>query len=194
MAETSVARSDIDVRIIRSPTEFAMAMAVRAAVFLAEEDITYADEFNGNDYAGTQFLALVNGDPAGVMRCRWFAQFALLERVGIRRRYRCFAVLRALVDASLDLSWQKGYRMVAGRARGDIAKFWFRRGGVQSGPVQTHRRGLLVPIVLGLNDRPNIPTVPFGPFGDAQYETLIAQEEGNWDFSQFEAPNRVAAE
>jgi hypothetical protein len=168
-----------------------MAMAVRAAVFLAEEDnITYFDEFNGNDFAATHLLGLIDGDPAGVIRCRWFAEFALIERIGIRKRYRSYALLSGLARAALDLCRQKGYRTVAGRARGETEKFWKRLGGRQSGPLIHHHRGTLMPIVHDLRPHPGFPTIPFGLFGEPAYEDLITQEEGNWDFSRL----RVACE
>jgi len=178
----------IEIRLVRTPDEHAMAMAIRAAVFLAEEDnITYFDEFNGNDYVSTHLLAFVDGDPAGVIRLRWFADFALLERVGIRRRYRSYQVLAALARAALELARQKGYRKVAGRARLETVNFWKRFGGRPSGePVEMYR-GVLVPIIHDLPRRPDLGAVEAGPFGDPDFETLIVQPEGAWDFSKVRA-------
>jgi len=184
----SVPSGQIDVRIARTPDEFAMVMAVRAAVFLAEEDnITYFDEFNGNDYAATHLLGKVAGDPAGVVRVRWFAQFALIERIGIRRRYRCYPLLSALARAALDLSRQKGYRLISGRARPELVNFWKRFGGVQSGPAIHMFRGVLVPIVHDLQPRPDIGDIGPLRFGDPDFENLIAKVEGSWNFAKPEA-------
>lgn len=186
------------VRLVRTPDEFAMAMAIRAAVFLAEEEtITYFDEFNGNDMVATHLIAYVDGDPAGVIRLRWFADFALLERVGIRKRYRSYQVLAALARAALDLARQKGYRTVAGRARQATVNFWKRFGGRPSGPEIHMSRGTLVPIVYDLPQRPDLGAVPAGPFGDPDFESLIVQPEAMWDFSNIRAkaaPHLVAAE
>lgn len=180
----------IEIRLVRTPDEHAMAMAIRAAVFLAEEDnITYFDEFNGNDYVSTHLLAFVDGDPAGVIRLRWFADFALLERVGIRRRYRSYQVLAALARAALELARQKGYRKVAGRARLETVNFWKRFGGRPSGAAVEMYRGTLVPIIHDLPRRPDLGAVEGGAFGDPDFEALIVQPEGKWDFSKV----RVAA-
>lgn len=186
--------SGIDVKIVQSQSDFAMVMAVRAAVFLAEEDnITYFDEFNGNDFTATHLLGLVDGDPAGVVRCRWFAEFALIERIGIRKRYRCYPLLSALARRALDHCRQKGYRTVAGRARGDSVKFWKRLGGIQSGPVMHHVRGVVTPIVHELQPKPGLDVIPYGPFGHPDFEDLITQEEGQWNFSRMTTVG-VAAE
>ncbi len=176
----------IEVKLVRTPDEHAMTMAIRAAVFLAEEDnITYFDEFNGNDYVATHFIAFVNGDPAGVIRLRWFADFAMLERVGIRKRYRSYKVFAALARAALDHARQKGYRLIAGRARGDTFKLWQRFAGRQSGPAITMSRGTLVPTLFDLPPRAE-GHMQAGPFGDPDYEDLIVQIEGKWDFAAYQ--------
>ncbi|CAA7623368.1 Histone acetyltransferase HPA2-like acetyltransferase [Candidatus Terasakiella magnetica] len=177
--------TSVVVKLVRTPDEFSMAMAIRAAVFLAEEDnITYFDEFNGNDYVATHLIAYVDGDPAGVIRVRWFADFALLERVGIRKRYRSYQVLAGLARAALDLARKKGYRIAAGRARLETVNFWKRFGGRASGEAITMYRGTLVPIVHDIPQRPDLGAIQAGPFGDHDFETLIVQPEGTWDFSK----------
>jgi hypothetical protein len=195
MHHPRISSANIDVRIVRTPDEFAMAMAVRAAVFLAEEDnITYFDEFNGNDYAATQLIGFVAGDPAGVVRCRWFADFALIERIGIRRRYRCYPMLSALAHGALNLCRQKGYRLVAGRARSETVEFWKRFGGRQSGPAIHMFRGTLYPIVHDLQPRAAIGEIGPMRFGEPDFENLIVQVEGTWNFPGTQAPAQLAAE
>ena len=185
----------VEVRLVRTPNEFAMAMAVRAATFLAEEEnITYFDEFDGNDYFATYFLAFVNGDPAGTIRLRFFREFALLERVGIRKRYRSYKVFAALARASLEHARKKGYLTVAGRAKGETYKLWRRFEGRQSGPVIDMFRGKLVPLTFDLTNRPDTGHMECGPFGDPEYEDLIVQIEGAWDFSKKSANLCLAAE
>ena len=173
----------VEVRQVDSQEMFAMAMAVRAATFLAEEDITYQDEFGGNDFTGTHLLAFVNGDPAGVIRLRWFAQFALMERIGVRKRYRCYRVFAALARAALRLVRQKGYGFAVGRARGDTTKLWERFHAVPSGPVIHMHRGRLTPMIIPVDAARDGEAMPFGPFGDPAYESLIVETEGRWNFA-----------
>jgi hypothetical protein len=184
----------VEVSLVRTPDQFAMAMAVRAATFLAEEEnITYFDEFDGNDYFATYFLAFVNGDPAGTIRLRFFRDFALLERVGIRKRYRSYKVFAALARASLEHARQKGYQIVAGRAKGDTHKLWRRFEARQTGPVIDMFRGQLTPVAFDLGHMPDNGHMPCGPFGDPAYENLITQIEGNWDFSKVQRPGLYLA-
>jgi GNAT superfamily N-acetyltransferase len=185
----------IQVKLVQTPDEFAMTMAVRAATFLAEEDnITYFDEFNGNDYFATHFLALVDGDPAGVIRIRWFNGFCMLERVGIRKRYRSYKVFAALARAAIEHARRKGYRVAAGRARGDTYKLWQRFWSHQSGPMIDMYRGKLIPMVVDIPEWPELKSMTVGPFGDPEFEELIVEVEGDWDFSRLPAVQREAAE
>lgn len=179
-----VPASAITVKIAATAEEFAMAMAVRAAVFLAEEDnITYEDEFDGNDHVSTHLVAFVNGDPAGTFRIRWFAGFARLERLGIRRRYRCLQVLNALARAAMELCRQKGYHVASGKSRADVVNFWRRFGGRPSGQAVEMYRGTLVPMVYDIPVKPERGAISAAMLGDHDFEELIVQREGSWDFS-----------
>jgi GNAT superfamily N-acetyltransferase len=183
--ETSNQLGTVDVQIVSTPDQYAMAMAIRAAVFLAEEDnITYFDEFGRNDFCATHLIAFVDGDPAGIIRLRWFADFALLERVGIRKRYRSYQVLAALARGALELARQKGYRFAAGRARLNTVNFWRRFGGRPSGDAIHMYRGTLVPIIHEIKSKPGAGAISAGPFGDPAFEDMIVQPEGTWDFGR----------
>ncbi len=193
--DTASKNWSIEVNLVRTPDEYAMAMAIRAAVFLGEEDnITYADEFNGNDFVATHFLALVDGDPAGVIRVRWFNGFCMLERVGIRKRYRSYKVFSALARTSIEHIRQKGYKIIAGRARGETIKLWRRFAGTQTGPEIHMHRGTLIPVLLDVPYRPEKGHMEVGPFGDPDYEDLLVQEEGSWNFDRPIKHHRLAAE
>ncbi len=186
-------RWTIETRIAGSPDDVAMVMAVRACAFLAEEDnITYADEFGTNDFVGTHILALVDGDPAGVIRIRWFGEFAMLERIGVRKRYRNFRVFKALGRAAMDLIAQKGYRVVVGRARGETRKLWARLvNAVPSGPEFQIDRGTLTPMITRI--LPPRDSLTDLAFGDPRVEHVICEDEGAWNFSALQAARaRVA--
>lgn len=185
---------NIEVKLVMNAEEMAMAMAIRAAVFLGEEDnITYADEFDGNDFVATHFIAFINGDPAGVIRLRWFNGFASMERLGIRKRYRSYKVFAALARKAIEHARRKGYHLITGHPRGDITKLWGRFSGRQSGPQIEMFRGTLTPTLIELDHRSE-DTIGVGPFGDPDYEELITQVEGQWDFDLLRPKHQQAAE
>lgn len=177
----------IDVRIVRSPDEYQMAMAIRAAVFLAEEaDITYNDEFDGNDWSSTHVILFVNGDPAGTMRIRWFSGFARFERLGVRQRYRNYRNLKAIVTAAINLARRKGYDIASGKARGDsVVNFWKRQGGYVCGAPEHMHRGILVPILLPISQRSDEQSISPSFLGNSFFEEMLSAGEGEWDLAGF---------
>jgi hypothetical protein len=184
VSKIAIPSSAVTVKLATTPDEFSMAMAIRAAVFLAEEDnITYEDEFDGNDMVATHLIAYVNGDPAGTFRIRWFAGFARLERLGIRKRYRCLTVLNALARAAMDLCRQKGYNTASGKAREEVVGFWRRFGGRPSGEAESMFRGTLVPMVYDIPAKPDLGAFSADLLGEHDFEDLVSQPEGAWDFA-----------
>jgi hypothetical protein len=175
----------VEVRVARTADDMARVMAIRAAVFLGEEDTcTYSEEFDGNDFAATHLLALVDGDAAGVFRIRWFADFARLERLGIRKRYRRLAVLNALTAAALELARQKGYRLVSGKPREEVVSFWRRLGGRIVGQPAHTDRGTLIPVVVDVPRQAGRGEASGTLLGDHDFEFRINRPEGEWDFDE----------
>jgi hypothetical protein len=62
--------------------------AIRSAVYIGEQACPYNEEFDGNDLAATHLLALIDNEPVGCMRIRFFGDFAKLERLAVRKEYR----------------------------------------------------------------------------------------------------------
>lgn len=114
----------IEVAIVRSMAGLAQVFALRAATFIAEQFCTYEEEFDGNDFCSTQFVAAVDGDPAGCIRLRYFGDFAKLERLCVRREYRASGLKEVLVSAALEHARAKNFRKVYGHARADLVDMW----------------------------------------------------------------------
>lgn len=119
----------IKVDVARSLDEIMAALAVRCVIFMGEQSCPYDEEFDGNDFAGaTHLVARVGDEAAGTLRLRWFAGFAKLERVAVRREHRGGQISSALIAASLDLVRRKGYRKLLGHAQAHLISFWERFG------------------------------------------------------------------
>lgn len=122
----------VSVNVAHSVEEMMRAFAVRAAVFLSEQDCPYAEEFDGNDFTATQFLGLVGDEPASTCRVRYFADFAKLERVAVRREFRRTGVAAKMIEFALELCRQKGYLKLHGHAEERLLPFWEKFGFLQS--------------------------------------------------------------
>src|SRR3954464_10899397 len=92
----------ISVRIARDPNDLMLVTAIRAAVYLAEQDCPMEEEFDGNDLVAAHFLGFVGSEPAACLRVRFFGEFAKLERLAVRHQFRRSRVSFKLVRAALD--------------------------------------------------------------------------------------------
>ena len=77
-----------DVRMARSFDDLLMVYSVRSAVYIAEQECPFAEEFDGNDHCATHFIGFIKGEPAGCIRARFFHDFVKLERLAVLKRFR----------------------------------------------------------------------------------------------------------
>lgn len=119
----------LSVSIVRGLDDWLAAQAIRAIVYVGEQDYAFGEEFDGADLAGvTHLLARSGGEPIGACRIRWFAEFAKLERVAVKRAERAGHASRALWRAAADLAARKGYRLMLGHIERDLLPYWARVG------------------------------------------------------------------
>ncbi len=112
------------IRVVNGFEDMMRVAAVRSAVYIGEQACPYDEEFDGNDLAATHLLALVNNEPAGCMRLRFFGDFAKMERLAVRKEFRTSRTAFELVRASVALCKEKGFRRIYGHAREDYLSFW----------------------------------------------------------------------
>ncbi|MEM5473282.1 GNAT family N-acetyltransferase [Hoeflea sp. AS60] len=119
-----VALRPTGIRVVNGLEDLMRVAAVRSAVYIGEQACPYDEEFDGNDLAATHLLALVNNEPAGCMRLRFFGDFAKMERLAVRKEFRTSRTAFDLVRASVALCKEKGFRRIYGHAREDYLSFW----------------------------------------------------------------------
>src|ERR1700693_6157364 len=105
----SASRS-ISIRIARDPNDLMLVTAIRAAVYLAEQDCPIEEEFDGNDLVAAHFIGFVGSEPAGCLRVRFFGEFAKVERLAVRHQFRRSRVSFKLVQASVDYIRRQGIK------------------------------------------------------------------------------------
>ncbi len=126
-------RPTTNVKIARNMEELMQAFVVRAAVFMSEENFSYADEFDGNDFTATQILGMVGDEPAATIRVRYFAGFAKPERLAVRREFRKTGVAADVIKFAVELCREKGYAKLYGHAEERLLPFWERFGFARMG-------------------------------------------------------------
>ena len=111
---------------VRTLEEYQQAMALRAAVYLAEQDCPYEEEYDGNDFSCTHFLVREGARPAGTCRVRWFNGFAKIERSTIIPLYRGTPALRVLMAEVCEVISRKGYRVALAQIQSRLWPVWDR--------------------------------------------------------------------
>ena len=99
----------VTIKLASTSDELMQCYALRAAVYMGEQQCPYWEEFDGNDYTATHLMLYVDGEPAASMRLRWFASFAKFERAVILKRYRSMGLFIPFVEWAKDFARKKGY-------------------------------------------------------------------------------------
>ncbi|MBO6763468.1 MULTISPECIES: GNAT family N-acetyltransferase [Alphaproteobacteria] len=119
----------IEVTVARTLDQVVMAMTLRGVIYLGEQEAPYAEEYDGNDLvAASHLIAWKGREPVGVLRLRWFADFAKVERAAVLQQYRRDGVMRVLMQEALRYSARRGYRRVIGHAQLNRVKYWRTHG------------------------------------------------------------------
>ena len=164
--------------VARTLDDLMHVMAVRTLVYMGEQACPFDEEYDGNDFAGSTHLILrCDGEPIGVVRLRWFADFAKLERLAIRAEYRGGAGLLMLAREAFALSERKGYRRLMGHAQQRVIPFWKR---YFKGRVRENREKFFfsdhdyTELEFDLHPPANAITIDSDPL-------VLIRPEGEWD-------------
>ena len=121
-------RAHLEIKIVSTPEEQLQAFAVRALVYMGEQNCPWAEEFDCNDYTATQVLGTIDGEPVVTARIRWFGTFAKLERLAVRAQYRGAGYGCALLEFLIDLCREKGFAQVYLHAQTRLQRFYEKSG------------------------------------------------------------------
>ncbi len=120
-------------------------------------------------------IAYIGDEPAGCIRVRFFADFAKLERLAIRKEFRKSRAAFQLVRAALKLCQKKGYRRAYGHSQTRLVSFWGRFGfhTFEGGKSFVFSDFDYVELVADLEPDPEAVTIGADPY-------VIIRPEGRW--------------
>ena len=124
----AAAEREMSVTIARTFEDLMRVAALRSAVYIGEQECPYEEEFDGNYLSATHIIGYVGNEPAGCMRIRYFADFAKIERLAVRKEFRNTRLSFQIVKAGIELCQKKGYRKLYGHAQKRLVNFWSRFG------------------------------------------------------------------
>jgi predicted GNAT family N-acyltransferase len=165
----------LSVTVARSLEDMMRVMSIRSAVYVAEQRCPHDEEFDGNDFSATHLLGYVGDEPAGGLRVRYFANFAKIERLAVRREYRNAGLGSQLVRASIELCRVKGYRLIYAHAQKRLLGFW---GQFAFRPLEGAREFVFsdfdyLEIVLDAAPHPKAISIGADPY-------VMIRPEGRW--------------
>ena len=120
---------ELSVTIARTLEDVMRVMTIRSAIYMGEQDCPYEEEFDGNDFSATHLIGYVGNEPAACLRIRYFADFAKIERLAVRKEFRKHAarVSKWSVPASSSVA-PKDIGDLYGHAQKRLVNFWARFG------------------------------------------------------------------
>lgn len=120
--------NELRVEMVRNLNDFMKVVAIRSAVFLAEQDCPYDEEFDNNDLSAMHLIAYLRNEPVATLRIRWFAQFAKIERVCVMKHVRGGALVKLMIETAVEIIGRKGYREILGYIQKRLVPFWKQLG------------------------------------------------------------------
>lgn len=166
---------ELAVTVARTFEDLMRVASLRAAVYIGEQECPYEEEFDGNDLSATHLIGYVGNEPAGCLRIRYFADFAKVERLAVRKEFRNTRLSFQLVRAGIKLCQMKGYRRLYGHSQKRLVNFWSRFG---FRPIEGAKEFVFsdfdyVEIVAEIERDPDAITIGADPY-------VIIRPEGRW--------------
>lgn len=167
--------NNLSVTIARSLEDVMRVMTIRSAVYMAEQECPYDEEFDGNDFSATHLIGYVGNEPAACLRIRYFADFVKMERLAVRREFRKTRLAFKVVRAGIELCRAKGYRKIYGHAQKRLLNFWSRFG---FRPFEGSREFVFsdfdyVEVSLDMTPHPKAIAIGVDPY-------IMIRPEGRW--------------
>jgi predicted GNAT family N-acyltransferase len=122
-------------RIAADPGDQLRTLAVRAIVFMEEQAVAFAEEFDAGDDEAAHLLGEIAGEPAACGRLRFGDGWAKLERIAVRRLYRGRGLAHRLIDVMLAEAAGRGCRRCRLHAQVHLVDLYRKHGFTPCGEV-----------------------------------------------------------
>jgi predicted GNAT family N-acyltransferase len=176
--KSGAGKHEIGITVARNFEDMMRVAAIRNVVYMGEQECPYFEEYDGNDLSATHLLAYIGDEPIGCLRLRFFADFAKLERLAIRKEFRKSRAAFQLVRAAFKFCQKKGYQRIYAHSQTRLVDFWKRFGFrvLEGGKSFVFSGFDYVEVVADFERDADSVTI-----GDDPY--LIIRPEGRWHLS-----------
>jgi predicted GNAT family N-acyltransferase len=165
----------LSVAMARTFEDMMRVASVRSAVYIADQQCPYDEEFDGNDFSATHLIGYVGNEPAGCLRVRYFADFAKIERLAVRKEFRNTRLAVNLMRAGIELCRAKGYSRIYAHAQKRLLNFFDRLGfrPLEGGREFAFSDFDYIEIVLDTTPHPKAIAIGVDPY-------IMIRPEGRW--------------
>lgn len=165
----------MSVSVAREFNDLMRVAAIRGAVYIGEQECPFEEEFDGNDMTATHLIGYAGDEPIACIRIRFFADFAKMERLAVRKEFRNSRISFMVVKAAIELCRKKGYRKIYGHAQRRLMDFWSRFGArtFQGGKAFVFSDFDYVEMLIEVEPHPEAIRLGTDPF-------VIIRPEGRW--------------
>jgi predicted GNAT family N-acyltransferase len=105
-----------------------LAFALRREVFMREQGVSHADEYDDKDKDATHVVTVQEGEVVATLRILWLPEHAKIGRFAVRQSLRNQGVGSRLFAATLELIRQNGGEHIGLEAQVDRIAFYERFG------------------------------------------------------------------
>jgi len=173
--QRNVSANDVSVTVARTIDDFLRVVTIRSAVYMAEQECPFDEEFDGNDFSATHLIGYVGDEPAACLRIRYFANFAKVERLAVRREFRKTRLSFQISKAAIEFCRAKGYSRIYAHAQKRLLNFFDRLGfrPLEGGREFAFSDFDYVEIVLDTTPHPQAICLGVDPY-------VMIRPEGRW--------------
>jgi predicted GNAT family N-acyltransferase len=111
-------------KIVTNLEDLMKVFIVRGIVFMEEQNVPYRIEHDEYDYISTHVLGEENGEPFATGRIRTSGEYAKLERIAIRKRYRGKALGYKLSEFMISVAQKQGFKKYKVHAQAHLVNFY----------------------------------------------------------------------
>ncbi len=114
--------------VINSESDLRKVFAIRAIVFCEEQLVPYEIEIDEYEDSAIHILGELSGEPFASGRLRFLGEYAKIERLAIRKRYRGKGYGKLLLNYALDIARNEGFKKFKLHAQVASEKFYLNNG------------------------------------------------------------------
>lgn len=122
-------------KIVTTLDDLIKTFMIRAIVFIEEQNVDFVEEVDGCEYSALHILGEIDGEPAACGRIRFLGEYAKLERIAVRKRFRGHNIGHELVDFMVTVAREKGFKKFKMHAQAHLVDFYGKHGFVARGKM-----------------------------------------------------------